>query len=290
MKNVNYLFITFLLFACQQKQKEYRPVKSGDVTIAYTLSGTNDTAIVFVHGWGINQTYWDNQKTQFSKSYSVVTLDLGGHGKSSKNRSSWAINDFGNDVLAVIHALQLKKLILVGHSMGGNIILDVAHKIPEKVIGFVGVDNFKDETKAFTPEQVAQIDTFMLSLRTNFDAVAASFSYSSLFPPHYNDSVSMKRVISDIQQTDSVVAIEAIGSLMKESLREGELIAGLRVPVHLIVSDYTPVNEEALKRNCKFGYSIKTVKGVGHYPMIEKPLEFNKFFAAVLSEIQLRTQ
>jgi pimeloyl-ACP methyl ester carboxylesterase len=288
MKRLIYMYFLFLFVACQEKKKNEGPVKNGDVTIAYTLSGTNDTAIVFVHGWGINQTYWDNQKTEFSKKFTVVTLDLGGHGKSSKDRSSWSVNDFGNDVLAVLNALELEKLILVGHSMGGNIILDVAHKIPEKVIGFVGVDNFKDETKAYTPEQRAQIDSFMHSLRTNFDAVAASYSYGALFPPGYSDSVSMKRVISDIQQTDSVVAIDAIESLMKESLREGELISGLRMPVHLIVSDYTPVNEEALKRNCKHGYSVKTVKGTGHYPMIEKPLEFNAHFAAVLRKIQFR--
>ncbi len=220
MNNILLLIFFIFIAACQQKKKFTGPVRNGDVTIAYTVSGNNDTAIVFVHGWCINQTYWNRQKEEFNKKFAVVTLDLGGHGQSTKNRSSWTVNDFANDVLAVINALELEKVILVGHSMGGNIILDVAHKIPEKIIGFVGIDNFKDETKAFTPEQQAQIDTFMHSLQSNFDATVAGYSYGALFPPQYRDSISMKRVISDIQQTDSIVAIGALESLMKESLTQ----------------------------------------------------------------------
>ena len=51
----------------------------------------------------------------------MVAIDLAGHGDSGVNRENWAIANFGADVAAVAHALQLEDIVLVGHSMGGQI-------------------------------------------------------------------------------------------------------------------------------------------------------------------------
>jgi pimeloyl-ACP methyl ester carboxylesterase len=61
-----------------------------------------------------------------SSEYTVVALDLGGHGQSGHNRENWTIEDFAKDVRAVIDGLHLNNVILVGHSMGGEIILQTA--------------------------------------------------------------------------------------------------------------------------------------------------------------------
>jgi hypothetical protein len=53
--------------------------------------------------------------------------------------------------------------------MGGDIILRVADSIPSKIVGFVGVDNFKDPIQtSYSPEEQQQIDTFFVQLRTKF--------------------------------------------------------------------------------------------------------------------------
>jgi hypothetical protein len=51
------------------------------------------------------------------------------------------------------------------------------------------------------------------------------------------------------------------------------------------VSDYTPTNEDSLRKYCKARYSIKTIHGTGHYPMIEKPGEFNMLLDETIEDI-----
>jgi len=284
-----FFFATALLFftACSNSEKSSEPVevKNGIVPIAYSKKGNADTALVFVHGWGINKEYWKSQADEFSKRYTVVTIDLGGHGESGKDRSHWTVDDFANDVMAVLDSLNLNKVILVGHSMGGDIILDIAFKIPDRIVGFIGIDNFKDVGVPLTPDQRAQVDEFMRALSTNYKETVKAYSKANLFPPNYADSNSVNRVLKDIANTDSVVAMKTLSGIFEFAPNEVALLKTMTKPVHLIVSDYTPILQDSLAKYSKAGYSIKTIHGTGHYPMIEKPDEFNKLLNETLNEI-----
>lgn len=279
----NYAVLAYIMFiaACSGNV----PVKNGDVNIVYETKGKGDTAIVFVHGWCINKEYWQPQMNFFEKQYKLVALDLGGHGESGENRRQWTVDEYANDVIAVINALQLNKVILVGHSMGGDIILQVANKIPGKIVGFIGIDNFKDIVTGFTPEEQKGIDDFFSTLRSNYDSIAALYCRSTLFPQDYTDSVSVNRVIKDVQHMDTTVAIQTLESLLAYSLKETEQLPLLKMPVHLVVSDFTPTNEDAVKNYCTRGLHVYTVKGTGHYPMIEKRGEFNLKLQQALNDI-----
>lgn len=274
----------FLLSACSEKKQDNIVIKNGNVTIAYTKAGNSDTALLFVHGWAINKEYWQDQATAFSKRYTVVTMDLGGHGESGKNRASWTTDDFANDVIAVIDSLKLQKVILVGHSMGGHIILETTSKIPQKIIGFIGVDNFKDVGVTYTPQMQQQINAFVDSLHVHYKSTAVAFSRGSLFPPNYSDTASVNLVLTNVANMDSAIAIAAIESEIQFN-KEKELLMQLKVPVHLIESDYRPTAADSLAKYCGSGYSIKTIHGTGHYPMIEKPKEFNQLLGETLDEI-----
>ncbi len=279
------LALVVMLTACKNSEPTNVEVKNNTVNIAYEVKGKSDTAVLFVHGWCIDKTYWKAQMDFFEKRYKVVALDLSGHGESGKQRSSWTIEEYANDVIAVINALQLDKVILVGHSMGGEIILQVTGKIPGKIIGFIGIDNFKDIVTGFTPEQKKGIDDFFASLRSGYDTMATIFSRSVLFPPDYADTASVNRVISDIRHTDTAISIATLESLMTYSTKDADLLQRLQLPVHLVVSDYTPVKEDVVKKYCNKGLYVYTVKGTGHYPMIEKPGEFNYQLQLALNDI-----
>lgn len=273
--------------ACNTTDKTGKPVevKNGIVPIAYTKTGAGDTALVFVHGWAINKEYWKNQVDAFSKRYTVVTVDLGGHGASGHERNHWKIEDFSDDVMAVIDSLSLNKVILVGHSMGGDIILDIAYKIPDRIAGFIGIDNFKDVGVPLSPEQHLQIDEFMKALDTSYKATATAYCKMALFPPDYADTVAVNRVLKDVANTDSVVAIKSLSGLFEFAPKEIALLKEMNKPVHLIVSDYTPMLQDSLAKYSKAGFGIKTIHGTGHYPMIEKPEEFNKLLSETFDEI-----
>jgi len=94
--------------------------------------------------------------------------------------------------------------------------------------------------------------------------------------------------VHSLQQTDSVVAIKALESLMYFALKDSEMITRLSIPAHLIVSDYTAANEESFRRAAKAGSSIRVIKGTGHYPMIEQPHQFTELLKETIHEIAKR--
>jgi pimeloyl-ACP methyl ester carboxylesterase len=283
-----FVLSTVIFFAtCNSGEESSHPVevKNGITPIAYSKTGVGDTALVFVHGWGINKEYWKSQVDAFSKRFTVVAIDLGGQGASGKERSSYKVEDFSNDVLAVLDSLNLNKVILIGHSMGGDIILNVAFTIPERVVGFIGIDNFKDVGVPLTPEQHVQIDEFMHALTTNYKETVKAYCKTALFPPNYTDTVSVNRVLNDVANTDSIVAMKALKGLFEFAPKETALLKEMHKPVHLIVSDFTPMLQDSLAKYSTAGIGIKTIHGTGHYPMIEKPEEFNKLLMETLDEI-----
>jgi len=282
------LCLVYMLSCASPSEKEAVAIKNGEVSLSYTMAGNGDTSIVFVHGWGISKEYWKEQIEELSSDYTVVSLDLGGHGQSGHNRENWTIEEFAKDVRAVIDGLHLNNVILVGHSMGGEIILQTALSFPAKVIGFIGIDNFKQFVTSFTPQEEKQVSDFMQSLKSNFDTTATMYTRLALFPRGYSDTNSVNRVIRSIRQTDSAVAIKALESLMYFALKDSEMISRLPIPAHLIVSDYTATNEESFRRAAKAGSSIRVIKGTGHYPMIEQPHQFTELLKETIHEIGKR--
>ena len=282
------LCLVYMLSCASPSEKEAVAIRNGEVSISYTMAGNGDTCIVFVHGWGISKEYWKEQIEELSSDYKVVALDLGGHGQSGHNRENWTIEEFAKDVRAVIDGLHLNNVILVGHSMGGEIILQTALSFPAKVIGFIGIDNFKQFVTSFTPQEEKQVSDFMQSLKSNFDTTATMYTRLALFPRGYSDTNSVNRVIRSIRQTDSAVAIKALESLMYFALKDSEMISRFPIPAHLIVSDYTATNEESFRRAAKAGSSIRVIKGTGHYPMIEQPHQFTELLKETIHEIGKR--
>src|SRR5689334_9084935 len=94
-------------------------VDSFDGTTLYCeIRGDGDTALLFLHGWCGTHDYWKHQVDLFAKDYKVVTIDQAGHGKSDKDRKDWTIHNLALDVGVVVNMLKLKRVILIGHSMG----------------------------------------------------------------------------------------------------------------------------------------------------------------------------
>ena len=76
--------------------------------------------IVFIHGVGLNKDIWKNQ-IAFFKNYTTLTYDLLGHGKTPLKKSKVDFNDFSKQLLSLIDELELKKIHLIGFSLGALI-------------------------------------------------------------------------------------------------------------------------------------------------------------------------
>jgi len=88
---------------------------------SYYLSKKNDrNTIVFIHGVGLTKEIWD-QQVEFFKNYNILTYDLLGHGKTPLEKSQLTFDDYNKQLLNLIDELDLKKIHLVGFSLGSLI-------------------------------------------------------------------------------------------------------------------------------------------------------------------------
>ena len=277
-----FLLLAIIQFSCNKSKTKLGPVKITDqgVNIAYTDNGKGDTTLLFVHGWCINKTYWTNQVSFFSKKYRVVTIDLPGFGQSGKNRDVWNTEAFGKDIDSVMAELNLKNVILVGHSMAGDIVLQAAINAPGKVIALVGVDNFKNVGHLQTRLDTIEFNKAIDSLKHHFKQLAFEYFNQALFYKTTADSIK-KRVLNDVAKTDTVIAA---ASMEQGNLDEEKALKSVKRKLFLINSDYTRTDTTWLKAN-HIPFQVFYIHATGHFPMIEKPQEFNAALAQIIAKI-----
>jgi pimeloyl-ACP methyl ester carboxylesterase len=254
-------------------------VKSADgIPIAYQVKGKGDIALVFVHGWCCNKGFWDAQVPYFSKHYQVVTLDLAGHGESGSNRKEWTMQAYGHDVAAVVKKLELKKVILLGHSMGGPVIAEAARLLPKQVIGLVAVDTFINVEQKFPKEQ---FDQLMAPMRKDFAKGTESFLRTWMFTPK-TDAKLVEKIVKVMSSAPPEVGIRSFEGMFKQDLLA--VLKEVKVPIRCINADKLPTNIEAGKRHA-VSFAVKIMKGVGHFLHMEDPETFNRLLEETVKEL-----
>ena len=114
-------------------------LKVGDHQVHYLKSG-NGPPVVLLHGGASDSRDWAGTIAALSHSYSLYAPDLIGYGLSEKAKSGYYLSDFVEFTLGFIQALGLNSHILVGHSIGGRVCLEIALRYPEKVHKLVLID------------------------------------------------------------------------------------------------------------------------------------------------------
>ena len=110
------------------------------VTLHCDVTGPDDgPVVVFLHGATLDRRSWDAQVEALSGAYRCVTVDLRGHGESVMDRP-FVYADAVRDVSAVLAAIGDRPTVLVGLSMGGNIVQSVLRDAPPQVVGAVLAD------------------------------------------------------------------------------------------------------------------------------------------------------
>lgn len=261
-------------------------LNNNGVYINHNICGDGDITLLFIHGWCIDQSYWSNQIDSFCSDYRVVTIDLPGYGKSGTNREIWTIEEYGKDIRAVIKQLKLTNVILIGHSMGGDIILEAANNNnnEEEIIALIGIDNFKVVGLEYDDQIQAEIVNFVDKLKQNFREIAPAYAKGALFHPTTNSMVK-NRVMNDFKSADSTIAISNLEALFEYSTKEAEQLSILKQKIYLINSDATSTDIEGLEAT-GVTFEVVYINSTGHYPMIEKPNEFNQLLKQTISKIE----
>lgn len=284
MKKVKILVLFLIFNISLQAQNDKKSIERDNVQIVYSESGQGDTTLLFVHGAFIDKAYWSAQVSFFKQHYRVIAIDLPGHGQSGKNRPIWSVQELGKDVCSLIDTLHLKNVVLIGHSMGGDIILEVANACPNSVIGFIGVDNFKNAGTAMPKEIQSQIAYILQMLKSDFANTSEAYAKQVLLTSSTDKSIA-DRVITDYRNMDNNIGVAIISDVFTYFERERELMSRLKLKMHLINVNYIPTNKDLLDKYATSGFDITIIDGTSHYPMIEKPNEFNKALENILIKL-----
>lgn len=143
-------------------------IERNRVSLAYKDSGSNLPPLILIHGCGLDHSSLDPQTEFFRNSHRVISVDLRGHGKSDAPHQDYTMNVFADDIAWLCAALTLEKPVAVGHSMGGNVALELAARHPELLSSLVMI-----ESTVFPP-------------RAMFDAMPTNFA-DALAGPDYLD-------------------------------------------------------------------------------------------------------
>jgi len=103
------------------------------VDCSYSIKGSGP-AVIFVHGIGARKTSWNEVCKYLEKDFTCISYDLRGHGDSPKGVLPYSLEDLVDDLETLRQKLNIQKIHIVGHSLGGMICPAYALSFPENII------------------------------------------------------------------------------------------------------------------------------------------------------------
>jgi len=239
------------------------------VKLFHEDAGAGDPAMVFVHGWTCNHTYFGPQADHFKAAHRVVSVDLRGHGMSDQPDDGYTMAGLADDVAWVCAELALERPVVVGHSMGAVIALELAARHPDLPATVVLVD---PAPIVVAPDLAPMLGGLVEAFKGP-DHVEARRSLIDGMLFIAEDDPAMKARITD----EMLAAPQAVAAACFDGIAVWDGPAALQAvtcPV-LNIGAATPINDgRALAELCPTLVNGQTV-GAGHFNQLLVPDQVN---------------
>ena len=273
---------------CSQKNKIGFAEVNG-TSIYYELKGEG-TPLVFMHGFALDMRYWDNQIEKFASDYTVLRYDFRGFGKSQIPDTSQPYSHH-EDLKALLDYLDLEKVVLIAHSMGGIPSFRFAYDYPERVSALVLSEGHPIITQIYdNPETTERLGWIMnVAEEAQNNGVEAgkmalldiSISESALANP-----ISSELFRQMVQEYSGWHWINKDPQIMPEVV-ELEKLSELTLPVLLINGDLSHISYHIfiIQMHDQLPNSKRIIlENSGHMLSLENPTQFNNELSAFLIE------
>ena len=261
--------------------------------VNYTDQGADDApVIIFIHGFPLNKTMWDNQVDALKENYRVISYDIRGHGDSEQGNEDFFIELFVCDLLYLMDALKIEKASLCGLSMGGYIALNAIENHPGRFEALVLSDTHciadppKVKQKRF--DTIESIKAFGIEKYVN-DSIVHLFAPES-FTIHKKTILDVKEMILNTSEQSLSKTLLAL-SLRKATCNK---LPRITVPVLFIVGEedkITPPETSELMHEKIKNSTLHIISHAGHLSNMENPGEFNEqlktFFETVYKKHEI---
>jgi 3-oxoadipate enol-lactonase len=258
-----------------------------NLVVSYTDQGNDDApVIIFIHGFPLNKSIWDNQMDALKEHYRVIAYDIRGHGNSDAGNEDFSIELFVNDLMVFMNMLKIEKASLCGLSMGGYIALNAIEKYPERFTSLVLSDT---TCKADSAEAKEKRTKDIRNILENGVVKYAEDSAKNLFT--LNSFKVKKAEVNSVKEMISSTTEQSICCTLLALASRNETcstLSKINVPVLLMVGEDDKITppEALINMHVKIKDSnLQIIENAAHLSNLENPEAFNehlkKFFAAV---------
>jgi len=238
------------------------------VRLCYEEAGSGAPTLLLVHGWCHDHTYLAPQLEHFRRRHRVVVVDQRGHGASDKPDQEYTIAGFADDLAWLCRELGLHRPVVVGHSLGGVVALDLAARYPELPGAVVMLDS-----PVFAPAPLLEkVREVVAALKTPAyrDAQGGLVRAVSFHPA--DDAARTERIVAHMASAPQPMMAGSFESLFAHD--SAAAAAACRVPI-LYVHTAHPMADLARFRELRPGLVTGQIVGSGHYFQLEVPEQLN---------------
>ncbi len=269
------------------------------IEIAYVDRGEGPYTLIFLHGLGTYLKAWLYNTDALAMRNRCIALDLPGYGKSSKGDYPFSMAFFAEQVALFCTALGLEKVVLVGHSMGGQIALTLALQRPDLVerlilLAPVGIETFNETEAAwlkniYTPEILK--NSTPEQIRRNF--VANFYAWPPEAEILYNDRLALRQTVEYdawcrmIPQCVRAMLDEPVFSRLGEIKQPTLILFGEEdalIPNRILHPTQTTLQVAQLAQASIRGSRLRMISKAGHMLQWEQAVAVNDAIKAFLEE------
>lgn len=256
-------------------------------TVHYQSYGSGPEAVVFIHGWTCDLTFWRGQAAVYENRRSLL-IDLPGHGQSSKPEADYTMDRLARGVDAAMRDAGVERAVLVGHSMGGPVALAFLRLFPGKTKAIVFVDAFlpslppvtdQDRAKQKQNNEQSTARVEAANYKT-FVGTVIDGMFSAKTPPEMRVEIKTRMLAAKHQVL--VSAWQGMQTIPGPAAGESYKIPALAI---MTAGPTRAAYKARLLTTFPNLRGFETWDGSGHFLMMESPERFNKSLAAFLDGI-----
>lgn len=257
-----------------------RTVPLDGAKIHYTDYGAGKNALLFVHGWACDETFWSGQASALGAKFHVITIDLPGHGRSDKPQIAYTMDLYARAIDAVLRDAKVKAATFIGHSNGTPVIRQFYRKYPEKSRALIIVEG---GLRPFGNKEA--MEKFVARLKApNYEENARKLIESMTSP--IQDAALREKIKTAMLRTPQYVAASEFDSTLDDALWKPDKID---VPVLMILAKQPiwTAEYEQFVRGLAPDLDYQVWENVSHFLMMEQPERFNDALVAFLEKHKL---
>jgi pimeloyl-ACP methyl ester carboxylesterase len=250
-------------------------IASNGIRIHVEEQGSGDLALLFLHYWGGSSRTWGKVIAALPKSYRTFAMDHRGWGYSDAPAGGYGLADLADDAQGVIEALELKRYVVIGHSMGGKVAQLMASRRPKGLAGLVLVAPSPPQPMATTPE-AREVMASVYATRESIGAAIDQVLTAKVLSPKDREQV----IEDSLRGAPQAKAAWPRSTSLEDITRE---VAAIDVPTIVIAGELDPVDSVGLLEAqllSRIPHAVLHVlPGTGHLSPLESPQELGRLIA-----------